>query len=57
MTGDCHVRFCENPGVKFPWVTRLCGIKKDAYYKLRKYEDSIFWDFNNDDYFWMRTRL
>ena len=24
MTGDCHVRFCEGLGVKFPRATRLC---------------------------------
>ena len=23
MTGDCHVRFCERLGVKFPGATRL----------------------------------
>jgi len=23
MTGDCHVRFCERLGVKFPLPTRL----------------------------------
>jgi len=23
MTGDCHVRFCEGLGVKFPRATRL----------------------------------
>jgi transposase len=23
MTGDCHVRFCEQLGVKFPRLTRL----------------------------------
>lgn len=23
MTGDCHVRFCERLGVKFPWSIRL----------------------------------
>ena len=23
MTGDCHVRFCGSPGVKFPRATRL----------------------------------
>ena len=22
MTGDCHVRICEGPGVRFPWATR-----------------------------------
>ena len=27
MKGDFHVRFCENVGVKFPCVTRLCPIK------------------------------
>jgi len=26
MTGDCHVRFRENAGVKFPCVTRLAAI-------------------------------
>ena len=27
MTGDCHVRFCERLGVKFPWSTHqyFCG--------------------------------
>ena len=25
MTGDCHVRFRVNAGVKFPYVTRLCA--------------------------------
>src|SRR5437870_8967841 len=23
MTGDCHVRFCESPGVRFPRATHL----------------------------------
>ena len=27
MTGDFHVRFCGNAGVKFPCVTRLCATK------------------------------
>jgi len=26
MKGDCHVRFRENAGVKFPSVTRLTAI-------------------------------
>ena len=29
MKGDFHVRFCENAGVKFPCVTRLCNIMKN----------------------------
>ena len=26
MSGDVHVRFCENLRGRFPWVTRLCGL-------------------------------
>ena len=29
MKGDFHVRFRENVRVKFPCVTRLCGIIKN----------------------------
>jgi len=30
MTGDCHVRFRENAGVKFPCVTRLAASGGDV---------------------------
>jgi len=26
MTGDCHVRFCEELGMKFPLLTRLAVV-------------------------------
>jgi hypothetical protein len=26
MTGDCHVRFCERDGVRFPVPTQHCHI-------------------------------
>jgi len=32
MTGDCHVRFRENVGVRFPCVTRL-GLMTTIYKK------------------------
>jgi hypothetical protein len=27
VTGDCHARFCERPGVKFPGPTRRCVVE------------------------------
>ena len=26
VTGDCHARFCESLGVKFPGATRRCRV-------------------------------
>src|SRR4030042_1565269 len=36
MTGDCHVRFCERLGVKFPLPTRLLNVVRKHHkgYKL-----------------------
>jgi hypothetical protein len=31
MTGDCQVRFCEDLGVKFPWVTRFFSINDSVF--------------------------
>jgi len=34
VTGDCHARFRENVGVKFPCVTRLAvSLKNDKQWK------------------------
>ena len=33
MTGDCHVRFCEGLGVKFPRATRLSAFR--CFYFLK----------------------
>jgi hypothetical protein len=30
MTGDCHVRFCESRGVRFPPATRQFTISSDS---------------------------
>lgn len=39
MTGDCHVRFCENAGVKLPCVTQLAAIRNpimDTFNKVTR---------------------
>ena len=35
MKGDFHVRFCENAGVKFPRVTRLCAIWLTVHWTMK----------------------
>ncbi len=48
MTGDCHVRFCERLGVKFPLPTRLYLIyltickftaKRSIFFKMAQYNE------------------
>ena len=35
MTGDCHVRFCGSPGVRFPRATQLReGVSMSERYEL-----------------------
>ena len=31
MTGDCHVRFCESRGVKFPPATCLWNLRIEGW--------------------------
>jgi len=35
MTGDCHVRFCGNVGVKFPRVTRFSFQNHQLYFNIK----------------------
>jgi hypothetical protein len=35
VTGDCHARFCERLGVKFPGATRRRGREASPYPDLR----------------------
>ena len=35
MTGDCHVRFCERLGVKFPLPTRRFFLRPKSFYRSK----------------------
>ena len=48
MTGDCHVRFCESLGVRFPWATRLVGQSKNN----SKYKDCSLKNEYAGDFVW-----
>lgn len=37
MTGDCHVRFCEQLGVKLPRLTRLSDTTRGAEASAKLY--------------------
>jgi hypothetical protein len=44
MTGDCHVRFCENAKVKFLCVTRLSASGRTAASREYRAEKTLHLD-------------